>query len=372
MRLRLLPRDPEVGWTPYVWLVYLSMFFVELVAGDAGAGEWWLSLAAVALFLALYFRGYWGPRGLEAWAVVGGITAIGAVFLPFNPGASVFFIYAAAYLGYATTPRRALAGILALELLLALEAWRFAVPPYGWIPGVAFVALIGLTNIHFAENSRKNAALRQARAEVEQLAKLAERERIARDLHDLLGHTLSVISLKAELAERLAPRDPAGAQREIAEVAAISRQALAQVRRAVTGYREVGLAEALAAARQALAAGEVELDERTEPVALAPQAESVLALALREAVTNVLRHARASRCAVRLERSVGEVRLEVSDDGLGGATREGEGLRGMRERVEALGGTVERSVANGTLLRVVLPVPAPALARRPPAAGAPA
>jgi len=356
MRLRLLPDDPEIGWTPYLWLAYLSMFFVDLIFGGAGALEWGLSLAAVAVFLVLYLRGYWGPRGVEAWAIVAGITAIGVLFLPSNWGASSFFIYAAAFLGYATTPRRALLGVLGIVAVVALETRLLDVPVYGWLPAVGVSLLVGLANIHLAEVRRKNSALRRAHDEVEQLAKLAERERIARDLHDLLGHTLSTIALKAELAGRLAERDPVRAGGEIAEVAAIARRALSEVRKAVRGFRAVGLDEALVGARQALGAGEVTLEEEIAPGELPPQAESVLALALREAVTNVLRHAGARRCTVRLGHGEGSVWLEVTDDGRGGLGREGEGLRGMRERVEALGGRIERSAGAGTRLRVVLPL----------------
>jgi two-component system sensor histidine kinase DesK len=355
--MRLLPDDPEIGWTPYLWLVYLLMFFAYLVLGRAGALEWSLSLLAVLVFLVLYFRGYWAPRGAEAWAIVAAITGIGVLFLPVNPGASVFFVYAAAFLGYMTTPRRALGGLAAIAAIAGLEAWLLDVPVYGWLPAIGVSLLIGLANVHFGEVSRKNLALRRAREEVEQLAKLAERERIARDLHDLLGHTLSTIALKAELAAKLTERQPARAGGEIAEVAAIARRTLAEVRKAVSGFRAVGLGEALAGARQALLAGEVTLEEAIAPGELPSQTEGVLALALREAVTNVLRHAGARRCAVRLGRDHEAVWLEVADDGRGGQAREGEGLRGMRERVEALGGRVERSAEAGTRLRVVLPLP---------------
>jgi two-component system sensor histidine kinase DesK len=214
--------------------------------------------------------------------------------------------------------------------------------------------------------SRRNAELRLTQDEVARLAAMAERERIGRDLHDLLGHTLSVVALKSELAGRLVDRDPAGAKAQIAEVETVARQALSQVREAVAGIRAAGLQAELAAARLALLSADVRLDQRLAPVAVAAEAESALAMAVREAVTNVLRHADASRVDVELGTFDGELRLSISDDGRGGATTPGTGLSGMRERLAAVGGRLEIDSPEGegtrlliTLPRTVIAGPAP-------------
>lgn len=222
------------------------------------------------------------------------------------------------------------------------------------------VLVVGGLNIYDAEKSRGNAELRLAHEEIARLAKVAERERIARDLHDLLGHTLSSITLKSDLASRLAARDPVRAEREMTEVARVSREALREVREAVRGYRTRDLAGELAAVREMLRAAGVQLDYLAEPVALEPAHEGTLALALREAVTNVVRHAGAARCTVRLERLGGAVRLTVTDDGSGPCAPDGAGLSGMRERAELLGGrlSLARSAA-GTRLLLTLPLPPP-------------
>jgi two-component system sensor histidine kinase DesK len=148
--------------------------------------------------------------------------------------------------------------------------------------------------------SRKQLLRKQE--EVEHIARIAERERISRDLHDLLGHSLSLIALKAELAGKLAGRDLDACKREIADIEASARRALAEVRTAVTGYRDSGLPGALASARASLAAAGVALREDVQQVQqfARARAEHVLALALREAVTNVVRHAGATRCTVGL------------------------------------------------------------------------
>ncbi len=354
-RFRLLPDLPEIGWTPYLWLVYFLAFFLEPVERRASGREWLAVALATALFLVLYFRGYW-KQGVDLLPVILGQALLGVIFVPINSGALVFFIYAAACVGFTGPPRVATTWLLAVVGGFGLEAWLLALPPPTWIPGVVFALLIGAANTHFAEAHRSRRKLRLAQDEVERLAKLAERERIARDLHDLLGHTLSVIALKAELAGRLLARDPAAAATEIDEVQRISREALSEVRRAVEGYRERGLPAEVAGARRALQAAGVSFECELEPPRLPAAVEGVLALALREAVTNVIRHAGARSCRVTLERQGNEVRLEVSDDGRGGGAAEGVGLTGMRERAAALGGRLDRLGEGGTTLRVSLPL----------------
>jgi two-component system sensor histidine kinase DesK len=279
------------------------------------------------------------------------------LFAPWNGGALAFFIYAAAHAAWTGPPRFAVRVVLVIIAAAGLESLLLRLPPYFGIVATLFAALIGGINIHFAEVSRKNAKLRLAQEDVERLAQIAERERIARDLHDLLGHTLSVIVLKAELASKLAERDPARALQEIRDVERVSRQALGEVRAAVVGYR-ASLAAELERAQHALDAAGVAFEPRVEPLPLPPPQESVMALAIREAVTNVVRHAGARRCRVLLERAPGSVRLEIADDGKGGLAPEGTGLTSMRERIAALGGTLERSGSTGTRLTISLPLPA--------------
>lgn len=356
--MRLLPRDPEIGWLPYVWLVYSGYFLLGAAVwrrSPPTVGEWALTAAGFLAFLALYFTGFWlkGPRVL--W-VAGGILLLGVLFIPSNPGAGCLFIYAAAFLGDAGKPRFAMVCLAVLLAVLGLEAWLLDLHPYTWLPGAVFSLIIGGANIHQAEVSRANARLRITQQEVERLAKTAERERIARDLHDLLGHTLSVITLKAELAGKLVERDPERAGREIREVERISREAMREVRTAISGYRSEGLQAELARARLALESAGIKLEYFAQPVEPGPARETVLALALKEAVTNVIRHSGAKTCRVTLEETAGEVRLEVRDDGRGGAAPFGVGLSSMRERVEGLGGRMERQGDGGTVLTVILPV----------------
>jgi two-component system, NarL family, sensor histidine kinase DesK len=278
------------------------------------------------------------------------------VVCPINPGANAFFIYGAAFLGDATRPGPAVRWLLLIAAILGLEAWLAALPPQTWVPGIVFTLLIGGTNIHFGEVRRKDQALLAARHNAEHLAAVAERERIARDLHDLLGHTLSVIVLKSELAAKLADRDPQRAATEIRDVERISRNALKEVRDAIHGFRGERIEKEVENGRAALASAGVTLVAELEPLGVEPEAEHALALAIREALTNVLRHARAKRCDVRVERTDATVCIVVQDDGVGGQDPEGAGLSGMRARLAEIGGVVTRDSGRGTRLELAVPI----------------
>jgi two-component system, NarL family, sensor histidine kinase DesK len=202
-----------------------------------------------------------------------------------------------------------------------------------------------------------NAELTDAREELARSAVAEERLRFARDLHDLLGHSLSLIALKSELAGRLAERDPARARQEMADVEAAARRALAEVRDAVSGYRQVSLAQALAEARSALAAAGVTLRAPAPGDPLPGAVDAVLGWVVREATTNVLRHSGARAVAVDLVATEDGVTLTVTDDGRGGSGSRGAGLSGLAERVEALGGRLEAGAADGRGFRLAAVVP---------------
>lgn len=354
--MQLIPKDGDLGWTPYAWLVYLIFFWLgPIFSPHTTPKDWVLTALATAVFLPLYFWGYWLP-GRRALIPAGLIALLGIVFAPINFGASVFFVYAAAYLGYTGSAAFAFRLLLFVAALPPIVAWVLKLPPWFWIPGTVFSLLVGGINIHYAGVRRSQAALRRSQDEVERLAKLAERERIARDLHDLLGHTLTVITRKSELARRLSEKDPARATQEIAEVEEIARQALKEVRSAVTGFRQTDFPTELAQARVALQSAQIHFEAQTDEIDLDEASEQVLALALREATTNVLRHSEANTCRVQLQSVADQVRLTVHDNGKGGEAKGGLGLAGMRERVTALGGTFDVKGTSGTTITVSLPL----------------
>ncbi|MFC0864521.1 sensor histidine kinase [Sphaerimonospora cavernae] len=204
--------------------------------------------------------------------------------------------------------------------------------------------------------------LQRTREELARAAVTEERLRFARDLHDLLGHTLSVMVVKAEAVRRLAPRDGETAAGQAADIERIGRQALTEVRGAVTGYRGRGLATELETARTALADAGIAAVLRVPSVRLTPETDALLGWAVREGVTNVIRHSGGANCAIELREADGLV-LEIRDDGAAGGSAPGQGgsrgngLAGLRERVAAAGGTLEagRLPGRGFLLRVQAP-----------------
>lgn len=355
--LRAVLTDRDHGWGPLLWVLYLGFFFVQPIVDHVGLKEWLLDGLGAAIFLILY----WGIFLLErprALLHIAGMVLLGVLFFPHNAGACTFFIFAAAMVPFSVeTQARAIAALLTIAGIGAIEGFFLHRKAWELFYAAIFPLFIGAGNVVFAERNRMNRKLRKANEEIEHLAKVAERERIARDLHDVLGHTLSVITLKSELAGKLMDRDPQRAAKEIGEVEHISRQALSDVRDAIRGYRSQGLAAELALAKSTLEIAGVAVQcDAASTLKLPAVQESVLSLAVREAVTNVVRHAQARTCRLRLEQQNARCRLQIQDDGRGGFNTEGNGLRGMRERVEMLGGTLHRDTEAGTTLTITLPL----------------
>jgi two-component system sensor histidine kinase DesK len=366
------PKQRQNHWA-WMWLAYTGFLFIQPIL-EPSLYLWLGTLAVLAIFFGiffLYFRAMRQGLPTHLW-MAGAIFILGLITFPWNQGGSTFFIYTAAFLPFMIeSVRRVVWLILLVCLAVVAEGSVFSIGVHsgpfriGWpntFIAIFLVIVIGGGNIYFASQKRAECKLRAALEENLALAAVAERERIARDLHDVLGHTLSVIVLKAELAGRLVSLDPARARSEIADVEKTARTALAEIREAIGGYRSRGLAAEIEAARLTLDAAGVTLvaeSSQTPTAALSPQEETALALVLREAVTNIVRHARATTCRLLFITDAGHRRLVVEDDGQHAIAREGNGLRGMRERVESLGGqfSMERGIAldRGTRLIVELP-----------------
>jgi two-component system sensor histidine kinase DesK len=280
--------------------------------------------------------------------------------MPSNPFANTYLIYAAGFAATIGGPLWQRLGWLAAMLGgLLVEIVLLGYPVFVFLVTVIVAVAVFFGNHHFLESQRKRAQLQLSHDEVRRLAALAERERIGRDLHDLLGHTLSLVALKSELAGKLIERDPQAARRELGEVTRVARDALSQVRSAVTGIRAAGVASELASARLLLESDGVNFRYELAPLALPPEVEVVLAMTLREAVTNIQRHARARNAHARLSAQADEAVLRIEDDGRGGAITPGNGLSGMRERLEALGGRLRVDSAPGRGTRIDAHVPLP-------------
>lgn len=355
----LAERRSGPRWAHLFYLCYVGFVFFQPAVDHATWAEWLVAIASVIVFVVLYAIYVW-KRGIIALFCVLAIAALGFAYWPFNSGGSVYIIYAAAVAGFLFDSKIAFAFIGALLGGVAAESWLLHLSVWYWAPTSVMTLGIGAINVHAGAELRSSAKLKCAQAEIEHLAKIAERERIARDMHDVLGHTLSVVILKSELASKIIDHDPVRARTEISEVEQIAREALAEVRQAIRGYRSGSLADEFARARSTLETAGIHVEcearqMRAGEQKLSPAQETVLALVIREAVTNVVRHSGAKNCRILLQQDADLYRIQVKDDGRGGAHQEGNGLRGMRERVEALDGTMSWDGSQGTRLIVTIP-----------------
>ncbi|RZA21911.1 MAG: sensor histidine kinase [Lysobacteraceae bacterium] len=354
-------RRGKSPWTGAVHLLWSLWIFLTPLFGGGFDLRWLLiTLLSYPLFLWLYAQALLSPRR-HAWRYAIGMAVLSLALLRWYPSGLSYFVFGCVMLR--TNARRPTLRDYILQLLamnavyVAVAAW-IGYPPQMWLWVPAMTLVIGIiVNVEHA-NQDKDAALALSHDEVRRLAATAERERIGRDLHDLLGHTLSLITLKLELARKLADRDPPASRRELAEAETVARDALAQVRSAVTGIRSADLAAELASAKLMLESSQVQLEYDAPPDQLPPEVERGLALVLREAVTNIARHAKAARARIEFVREETTVQLCIGDDGHGGVAADGNGLAGMRDRVRALGGTlsVDSPRNGGTRLLVRVPL----------------
>ena len=344
----------------FIWLAY-SLFFLVEPAIRANTAYWLKNIAFYIAFIVVYFIFHMVIGVRSRLMLVALMAAMGFGAIPFNSGGTSFCIFAAAFVPFVIESEVIVAISLALgALVLLAEGLYVHMFWLNLVIGVGMVAVVGASNTFIAQKKRANAKLELAHEEIERIAAVAERERIARDLHDVLGHTLSVIVLKAELAGRLMESNPQAAAKEIGEVESTARAALSEVREAIGGYRTRGLHAEIEQARRTLDAAGVTLhcELPADEVAFTATEETVLSLAVREAVTNIVRHARAATCSlVFTMHTDGSRILLVEDDGNAKPLREGNGLRGMRERVQALGGqlSIGSGSLRGTSLRIEIP-----------------
>jgi two-component system, NarL family, sensor histidine kinase DesK len=344
----------------YIWLVYSAFFIIDPLQ-EHSRRLWTLFGLAYAAFLGIYFALVFARKQSTQLMLLGALTVLGVVYYPHNAGACGMLIYVAAFVPFVTENIWISGGTSVLAAILtAGVGWYCHFSPWGWGICAFFCMTVGAANMVAAQKMRAGQKLGLAYEEIAHLAKVAERERIARDLHDVLGHTLSVVVLKSELAGKLMDRDPERARREIGEVEQIARKALGDVREAISGYRAGGLAVEIERAQKTLDAAGVTLECETQPPQLPPAEETVLSLIVREAVTNIVRHAQASRCVLEIKSGGDGTALVVQDDGRGGIRQEGNGLRGMRERAASIGGTLRVDSGHGT--RLVIQIPSRTLA----------
>ncbi|MFG3035739.1 sensor histidine kinase [Streptomyces sp. NPDC048330] len=347
------------------WLLMGLGALSHLVGGEA-PNPWIGGLGLLAfnsLYIAVVFRAF-HPCAREApltWVLLGALGALTfALAIGYGREWLLFFPLLGLAVG-AVVRRGRLLMRIAVPLVVAaglVTFWRDGWDSFGIVYGTFISVMVTATILALDETVRQ---LRATREELARTAVEKERLRFSRDLHDLLGHTLSVIVVKSEVVRRLAPRDLDAALDQVRDIESVGRQALTEIREAVTGYREGSLATELDRARDALTSAGIEpVVHRSGPL-LAPQTEALLGWVVRESATNAVRHSGASRCVIALDGGPDRVRLTVTDDGRGPAAGPGEpgsGLRGLRERVAAAGGTLDSGPAPRGGFQVTAELPA--------------
>ena len=388
------PRDEGIAesgvtfqlWRLYqhAWLVCLVFPLVSLVQEPS---PWWrlvLGLCALLVFAVGYTWLMWPHpasqgarervRSRFSFLLFGALCALVLAFSLLDGSSFLWLFIGVSAIAGLLFPMRAAFAAVVLFTLLPLF---MTVGMHGGIAGVDWWWLIalmllvrglGLDMIGVARLGSAIRELQAARRELARLAVIEERERLSRDLHDLLGQTLSMITLKSELARHLITEEPARCSQELSEIERVARHTLRQVREAVADYRQPQLAQELEGARHLLSAAGIEVEIETVEHVLPRAVEAILAWMVREGVTNVIRHSHARHCRLHLSHHNGSVEAEVRNDGEARAREErtarpGLGLVGLRERVRALGGRMEAGLLDetgkeGFRLRVELPLQA--------------
>ncbi|WP_054974071.1 sensor histidine kinase [Paenibacillus sp. A3] len=350
-----------------IWVINMTVpvyFLLQLPFREA-----WIGFVAVVILALAFRQALWNMEGRFAYALIQ-ITSVAVLGYAYNPSFLYFGFYCIMTVGMLPTVRKVAFSVAYMVTAFVLVMYLYY-EKAGEAVHLDFIpSLIILAVLPFAMKSHRKAEelrqqLRHANDEIERLIKNEERQRIARDLHDTLGHTLSLITLKGELVERLIPHDPERAVREAKDIQTTSRTVLKQVRELISDMRAVHLADELRQAGQILSSAGIGFETvgDVERIRTSPVVMNILSMCLREAVTNVVKHSKAKHCKVKLIEKSGSYVLKVHDDGVGidGAGSKlgqaGSGLLGMKERLSLIEGTLEFSKREetGTTLTITVP-----------------
>jgi len=355
----IFPQNDDIGYSVYSNLLFLSLFFGHLYFRPVHGIEIAIVVSGLIIFLLLYFRAFSAQDNKLAFYIAA-ICLVGVGLSEVTLGANVFFVYAAAFSGEFYTKRKAFISLLLVLGFTALYAVITDKSSYFWIPAIFMSTTLGLLSIHHSEVLKKNKVLKSLQEETKQLAEIAERERISRDLHDLLGHSLSVITLKSELAGKMIDKGLSleKIKTEIKAVEELSRKTLAQVRDAVKGYNIATIKGELLQVKVATDAAKIELIASIQVNTLPSSIESELALIIREAITNVIRHADTEKVWINLIQATTHLTLTISDQGQMASKKEQSGMQNMRTRINQMGGEMNVVIVPNTQLQFTLPITA--------------
>ncbi|NSL69531.1 sensor histidine kinase [Bacillus toyonensis] len=360
-RMEIFPK--HMGFFPYMWLVYLLFPIYNLT--QVSGWKLVMGIGMLIVFIITYRQLYFVQKTFVLWAFIQMIlTFLFAIF--YNPFMIFFGFFTASAMGFA--PSKKVFRVLLCLLVVMLGAFVFVnmnqLTLENLVNIVPMFILMLLTPFgmrNFNQKKMLKNQLNEANEQIKDLVKREERQRIARDLHDTLGHTLSLITLKSQLVEKLIVKNPERASVEAKEITQTSRTALKQLRELISDMRMITVEEELEQIKAILQAANIELEIEQEASAssLSPIEQNILGMCLREAVTNVVKHSKATQCTVSVLESQGELILKIEDNGIGleDQNNDGNGIRGMKERIALIDGFVElNTIHPGTLLKVKVPV----------------
>lgn len=345
--------DNKWAW---VYLFNLVFYFIPLWAVEL---PWWHRAGCVAVLIPFLYCYFWGYRATPQtlWQPTLGIFGLAVAVSPFNPGSIALFTYAGYFIGAGNAPRRALLLLTAVVATIgALNQLLDYKGPYFFVYGAVLVFGVGGFGMLDRHRRRLQHQAAQSREEIAQLAQMVERERIARDLHDIMGHSLSSIALKADLALALSKAGQSqAAEQQLTELAQIARESLSQVRQTVSGYKHKGLLGEITTLTQRLRDAGFQVSLTGEVPKLAARTESAIILVLTELCTNVIRHSKGDQCRISFRQERDHCCIEVSDNGVVQSLGAGNGLTGVRERLQPLAAQLELDAGAGLTARIRLP-----------------
>jgi two-component system sensor histidine kinase DesK len=340
----------------WIWLVFSLYYFVPVYYMPFSAFAQVLLVGVYCIFVSLYL---WAItlKPKHVWIPVTAIVLLALVITPYSPGSSTFFSYIGFLVGFAYRTKIWLAVTGLLVAVIAAMHFKFNYPfPYFAFPALSGLITIGI--IGYVEKLRMDARISQQKShqEIEQLAVIAERERIARDLHDILGHTLSSIALKAELAEKLLEQEKhEQVKQHLSELHQIARNSLSLVRQTVSGYKHRGLSGEVMELCEKLRQNGFVVELDGDIPQLSPRAETAIILALTELTTNILRHSNGNHCQIEFKQHCDKILVRMRDNGEVKSLVPGNGLQGIQERLNALTGDLQSSINKGCEFIISLP-----------------
>lgn len=345
--------EPKHAW---IYLFNLGFYLLPMVLFPYTVTEIALLLVAMLTFIGLYFYCFHLPPQRMALPILG-MYVIACMVTPWNAGSVAIFSFVGFFLGFAYRWPIALGFIAVVIATLAVFQWGIGTHwDLFFYYGSVIVVMVGIFGRVERLRQRHAAVERKSAEEIERLATSVERERIARDLHDILGHTLSSIVLKSDLAQaQLGQQQYDAASQQLSELSDIARSSLSQVRQSVSGYKHSGLALELKRLEQRLHDAGFRTDILGNPPVLDSQRETALVLAITELVTNIIRHSCGQLCTIHFDEAADVYRVQVADNGNPAEMKNGNGLLGVQQRMQELGGSVDVSAKQGYQVAIQLP-----------------